>query len=186
MKLIIGLGNPGNEYKENRHNIGFMVIDKVAEKVNLDINKNKFGGLYGDGLYKNEKILLIKPQRFINLSGEVIKPYLDFYKINIDDILIISDDLDMNVGSMKLKQSGGSGGHNGLKNIELNLGTDEYKRLKIGISNDKSISTKEYVLGNFKENEKEAIEKTVEKASDICLDFIIVPFSELMNKYNKR
>lgn len=186
MKLIIGLGNPGEEYINNRHNIGFMVIDKAAKKLNIDISKSKFGGLYGEGKYKSDKVLLVKPQKFINLSGEVIKPYIDFYKLNIDDVLIISDDLDMNVGSIKLKQNGGSGGHNGLKNIELHVGHNNYKRLKIGISNDKAITTKDYVLGNFKNEEKEIIEITTERASDICVDFITMTFLELMNKYNKR
>ncbi len=186
MKLIVGLGNPGEKYTNNRHNVGFKVIDEISKRLNINVSKEKFGGLYGDGLYKEEKIILLKPMTYINLSGEVIRQYIAFYKINIDDILIISDDLDIELGGLKLKQSGGSGGHNGLKNIELHLETDNYKRLKIGISKDKTILTKDYVLGNFTENEQNIINKTIERAADICIDFITIEFMQLMNKYNTK
>ena len=141
MKLIVGLGNPGREYENTRHNIGFQTIDMYAEKLGVSITKSKFNGLYGEVMVSGEKVILLKPQSYINLSGEVIRSFVDFYKISVDDILIINDDLDLAVGTYKLKQKGSSGGHNGLKNIELHLGTQEYKRIKIGISNNKNIDT---------------------------------------------
>ena len=121
---------------------------------------------------------------FINLSGDVIKKYIDFYKINVDDLLIINDDLDMPVGKIKIKTKGSSGGHNGLKNIESNLKTSEYKRIKIGISNNKMIDTKDYVLGKFDSNDKKIINDVVNKMPDIFNDYINLSFDKLMNKYN--
>ena len=123
MKLIIGLGNPGNEYKNTRHNIGFEIIDKFAQKHNLSINKKKYNGVYEETFIYNQKVILLKPQAYMNLSGEVVKKFIDFYKIDIKEILIINDDLDLEIGKFKLKQKGSSGGHNGLKNIEQNIGT---------------------------------------------------------------
>ena len=143
MKLIVGLGNIGKEYENTRHNIGFRAIDAISKKYKFEITKNKFDGYYEKILINGEQVIFLKPAKYMNLSGEVIKKYVDFYKININDILIICDDLDQDVGKYKLKQKGSSGGHNGLKNIELHLKTQEYKRLKIGISNNKLIDTKE-------------------------------------------
>ncbi|MEI3507990.1 MAG: aminoacyl-tRNA hydrolase [Bacilli bacterium] len=137
MKLIVGLGNPGKEYENTRHNAGFRFIDSYAKAKNLSFNKEKFNGLYTDFLQNDEKIILLKPQKYMNLSGEVIKTYLDFFKIKVNNMLIIVDDLDTEVGKIKLRYKGSSGGHNGLKNIENHLKTQDYKRLKIGISNDK-------------------------------------------------
>jgi len=116
MKLIVGLGNPGIEYVGTRHNIGFMSIDTLAHSLNIEIDKNKFGGIYAKTNIGKETVILLKPQKYINLSGDVIKKYVDFFKISIDDILIISDDLDLPLGKIKIKYKGSSGGHNGLKN----------------------------------------------------------------------
>lgn len=184
MKLIVGLGNPGKEYEDTKHNMGFMAIDRYAKTKNIEINKSKFNGLYNEFNYNGEKIILLKPQMYINLSGEVIKKYVDFYKIDIDDILIISDDLDLEIGKIKLKYKGGSGGHNGLKNIELNLKTNEYKRIKIGISNNKQIDTKDYVLGRFSFENKKIIDDVISKIPQILDDYLILKFDNLMNKYN--
>jgi len=184
MKLIVGLGNPGKEYKNTRHNIGFMVIDNLAENLNITFDVIKNDALYTQTIIDGEKIILLKPQRYINLSGEVISEFINYFKIDIDDILIINDDLDIPLGSYKLKSHGSSAGHNGLKNIELHFGTAEYKRLKIGISNNKSIDTKNYVLGVFSNDDKKIVDEVVKKASEIALDFIKLDFIGLMNKYN--
>lgn len=184
MKLIVGLGNPGREYENTRHNMGFMAIDKFALNHNVKIDKAKFGGLYTDLTIKGEKVILLKPQEYINLSGEVIKKYVDFYKIDVNDILIISDDLDQDIGKLKLKYKGSSGGHNGLKNIELHLHTQEYKRIKIGISNDKSVNTKDYVLGKISKENKKVLDDITDKVVDILNDYFILSFDNLMNKYN--
>lgn len=186
MKLVVGLGNPGREYEETRHNIGFQTIDKYASKLGVSITKSKFNGLYCETLIDGEKVILLKPQSYINLSGEVIRKFVDFYKINITDILIIHDDLDLEVGIFKLKQKGSSGGHNGLKNIELHLGTQEYKRIKIGISNNKNIDTKDYVLGKLSKEEDEKLNKVKNIVLEILDDYFKVSFSDLMAKYNHR
>lgn len=185
MKLIVGLGNPGREYEKTRHNIGFMSIDEIANYNGVSFNKEKFGGIYTELNVNQEKIILLKPQRYINLSGEVIKKYVDFYKINIDDVLIISDDLDLEVGKIKLKLKGGSGGHNGLKNIELHLKTKDYKRIKIGISNNKQIDTKDYVLGKVTKEEQEKLNNIIKIMPNVFDDYLKLTFENLMNKYNK-
>lgn len=184
MKLIVGLGNPGKEYEGTKHNMGFMAIDKYAASKNIEINKSKFNGLYTEFNNNGEKIILLKPQMYINLSGDVIKKYVDFYKIDINDILIISDDLDLEIGKIKLKYKGGSGGHNGLKNIEANLKSNEYKRIKIGISNNKQIDTKDYVLGKFSPENKKIIDEIISKIPQILDDYLVLKFDNLMNKYN--
>jgi PTH1 family peptidyl-tRNA hydrolase len=186
MKLIVGLGNPGKEYDGTRHNIGFMVIDSILKKYNLNCNKKKFDGIYCETTINNEKIIFLKPQRFINLSGEVIKKYIDYFKISIEDILVIHDDLDIPVGKFKLKMSGGSAGHNGLKNIEMNIGTEEYTRLKIGISNDKAIDTKEYVLGKLSSIDKKELNEIIDMSEEIVSDYINMSFVDLMSKYNRK
>ena len=186
MKLVVGLGNPGREYEKTRHNIGFITIDNYADKLGISINKTKFNGLYGETLVNGEKVILLKPQSYINLSGEVIHKFVDFYKMSVDDILIIHDDLDLNVGVYKIKQKGSSGGHNGLKNIELHLGTQDYKRIKIGISNNKDIDTKDYVLGKLSKEESEKLSEVQKQVLSILDDYFKVSFSDLMAKYNHR
>ncbi len=186
MKLIVGLGNPGKEYENTRHNIGFQTIDLFAQKLGITISKSKFNGLYVETLIHNEKTILLKPQSYINLSGEVIRRFVDFYKIDTKDILIISDDLDLSVGTYKLKKKGSSGGHNGLKNIELHLGTQEYCRIKIGISNNKNIDTKDYVLGKISTSENELLNKVKNDIQFVLEDYFTMSFDNLMNKYNTK
>jgi PTH1 family peptidyl-tRNA hydrolase len=185
MKLIVGLGNPGNEYCNTRHNVGFMAIDYLAKNLGVDINIKWENALYTQVNINGDKVMLLKPQSYINLSGEVIAQFITYFKINKNDILVINDDLDLPVGTYKLKSHGSSAGHNGLKNIQLHLGTDEYKRLKIGISNNKDIDTKDYVLGKFSKEEKEKINDIIEVAKEILIDFVSLDFVMLMNKYNR-
>lgn len=185
MKLIVGLGNPGKEYENTRHNMGFMAIDRFALKHNVEFKKEKFGGLFTELFINSEKVILLKPQHYINLSGEVIKKYVDFYNINIDDILIISDDLDTEFGKIRLRYQGSSGGHNGLKNIEMHLKTKKYKRIKIGISNNKSIDTKDYVLGHLNKEKLNILNNTFDTVVNILDDYFVLSFDNLMNKYNK-
>ena len=184
MKLIVGLGNPGREYNNTRHNIGFMCIDSVSNYFNVKLDSNKFNGLYTQFNYDGEKIILLKPQKYMNLSGEVIKDFVNYFKIDTSDILVICDDLDTQVGSYRLRYKGSSGGHNGLKNIELNLSTNEYKRIKVGISNDKSKDTKDYVLGKFSKDELDLIKPIIDKMPNIIIDYLKLPFDNVMNKYN--
>ena len=186
MKLVVGLGNVGKEYMGTRHNVGFMAIDRIAEENQVQIDTEKFGGRYTMFRKYEEKIILLKPERFINLSGEVIKKYVDFFDIKIEDIWIICDDLDLPVGSYRLRYQGGSGGHNGLKNIELHLKTQQYKRMKIGISNNKQIDTKDYVLGKFTKEETKEMQSIFNKIPDIFDDFLKMSYDNVMNQYNKK
>lgn len=186
MKLIVGLGNPGKEYEETRHNIGFCAIDRLSSFFQIPTKMSKMQGLYGIGSYNGEKLLLLKPQKYMNLSGEVVTAFMRYFKITSDDVLIISDALDLEVGKYKLKAKGSSGGHNGLKNIELHIGTNIYKRLKIGISNDKKADTKDYVLGKFSKEEHTKIEQILENVPAICESYLTKPFDTVMNLYNKK
>lgn len=182
MKLIVGLGNPGKEYENTRHNIGFMVIDNYLKNEKF---KTKFNGMYLKKVINNEEVIFLKPLSYMNLSGEVVKKYVDYFKINLSDLLIISDDLDMPCFKIKLKYKGSSGGHNGLKNIIQNINTEEFKRLKIGISNNLNIDTKSYVLSNFNQEELEKLHKKFEITNNIINDFINLDFEKVMSKYNE-
>ena len=186
MKLIVGLGNPGKEYEQTRHNVGFLMIDYLANQNNVLINKEKFNGLYGEYFHNNEKVILLKPSKFINLSGEVISNFVNYFKINDEDILIICDDLNLKVSNYKFKYKGTSGGHNGLKNIELHLGTQNYKRLKIGISQNNLIDVRDYVLGKFSKDDYDKIQEIAHQFPLIIKDYLELPFDIVMNKYNKK
>ena len=184
MKLIVGLGNIGKEYENTRHNTGFMAIDEYAKSKNLEFNKSKFDGVYTDFIENGEKIILLKPQKYMNLSGDVIYKYLDYFKINISDLLVIYDDMDLDVGTFKIRYKGGNAGHNGLKNIESNIYTSEYKRIKIGISKNKNIDTVNYVLGKFNTEEKNKLNEVLKILPNIIDDYLKMNFDNLMNKYN--
>lgn len=187
MKLIVGLGNPGSNYNNTRHNIGFDVIDCYLKYKGIKpLWKKNFNGLFIKSKIYNEDVIFLKPQTFMNLSGNSVRKIVDYYKIDIDDILIISDDLDLNIGNYKLKKSGSCGGHNGLRDIEKKLNSDHYKRLKIGISNNKELETKDYVLGLLSKNEKKVLLNLYDKLFLILDDYFIVTFDELMNKYNQK
>jgi len=186
MKLIVGLGNPGKEYENTRHNIGFMCIDHYLETQNIKIQKEKFNGKYVKLIINNEPVIFLKPQSYMNLSGEVILKFVNFYKIDIKNLLVIYDDMDTQVGAYKLKVKGSSAGHNGLRNIELNLKTQEYKRLKIGISKNKNINAKDYVLGRIEKENMEIYNNIFKITNNIIDDFINVNFDSLMNKYNHK
>lgn len=186
MKLIVGLGNPGEEYENTRHNIGYIFIDNFADSLGIKIEKKKFNGLYAETIINGEKVILVKPLSYMNLSGEVVIKFVNFYKINIEDILVISDDLDLEVGKIRLRPQGSSGGHNGLKNIALHLNTEEFKRLRIGISNNKLIDTKDYVLGKFSKENREIIDSIKDEINSLLNDFIVMDFDKLMCKYNKK
>lgn len=186
MKLIVGLGNPGKEYENTRHNAGFRFIDEYAKSQNLIFNREKFGGMYIEFNYNGEKIILLKPYKYINLSGEVIYNFMKFYKIGIEDLLVISDDLDTPIGCIKLKFKGSSGGHNGLKNIEHHLKTNEYKRIKIGISNNKNINKINYVIGSISKTELDKLNEINKISPSLLTDYLNMSFDKLMSKYNKK
>lgn len=186
IKLVVGLGNPGKQYNNTRHNMGFMVIDEIAKRLDVFKWKERDGALYFDTYIDMARVIFMKPQKYINLSGDVMIKFVKYLDIKTEDILVVSDDLDLPIGSIKLKEKGSSGGHNGLKNIEAQLGTNEYKRIKIGISNDKEIDTKDYVLGKLNAKEKRELKKVIDMAADAVLASFHTPFNELMSKYNTR
>lgn len=187
MKLIVGLGNPGKEYDKTRHNIGFMFLDYYYNHLGLtDKWSKKFNGLYVETRINGDKVILLKPQSYMNLSGGVVKKYLDYFNINIDDLLVISDDLDLNFLNFKLKSGGSCGGHNGLRNIEDNITTSEYKRLKIGISKNKNIDTKDYVLSKFTSKDIDEINNLFSKLMVLMDDYYNLQFNDLMCKYNRK
>ncbi len=184
IKLVVGLGNPGTKYKNTRHNMGFKVLDEIAKRLEIYKWKERDGALYFDCHLDLCRVVFLKPQQFINLSGDVMIRFVNFLDIKTENIIVVSDDLDLPIGTIKLKEKGSSGGHNGLKNIESNLQTNEYKRIKIGISNDKDMDTKDYVLGKLSNEEKRKLKPVIERAADAVLYSIGHPFNDAMNKYN--
>lgn len=183
MKLVVGLGNPGKQYEKTRHNCGFRAIDFYATKNNLTF-KNKFNSLYIENVVNNEKIILVKPQTFMNLSGSAVKKFVDFYNIDLEDLIIIYDDIDFKTGIFKIKRNGSSGGHNGVKNIIDNLKTEEIQRIRIGISKNE-IPLIDYVLGKFSKEDNKIIDSILPIISDVIDDFSNKNIDKLMEKYNK-
>lgn len=187
MKLIVGLGNPGKEYANTRHNIGFSVVDNYLDYLGVADNwSKKFNGLYLKKKVFGEDVIFLKPQTYMNLSGDSVRKVMDYYNISVDDILIISDDLDLNIGNYKLKLAGSSGGHNGLKDIENKINTTQYKRLKVGISKNNDLDTKDYVLGKLSKDELNVLTKLFMELNNVLDDYFSLPFSDLMNKYNRK
>ena len=186
MKLIVGLGNPGKEYAKTRHNIGFRYLDLFVMQNKLGNFKEKFNGLYLKTTYQNTDIIFLKPLSYMNLSGEVVKKFMNYFKILPEDILVIHDDLDLSLGRIKLKENGSAGGHNGIKNIISNIQTEEFKRLKIGISKDIKMDTKDYVLAEFSLEEEKKLTSINSIIVNLLNDYFKLPFNDLMSKYNRR
>lgn len=182
MKLIVGLGNPGKEYENTRHNSGYMFVDYFAKKYNLNF-KEKMDAFYAETIICGEKVIFIKPTTFMNLSGTAVKKYVDFYKININDVLVIYDDTSFEVGKIKIKPAGSSGGHNGINDIINKLKTEEIKRVKVGISKN-PIDLSKYVLSNFNKEDKKLLDELLTKCEMLIEDFVNFEFDRLMSKYN--
>ena len=186
MKLVVGLGNKGREYENTRHNMGFMLVDRYLQYKNItDKFKEKFNAIYIETTINNEKVIFIKPMTYMNNSGIAVRAFLDFYKLNSEDILVISDDLDLDLGKFRLRRNGSSGGHNGLKSIISHLGTDNFKRLRIGISNDKD-DVINYVLSKFSKKELNEIDTMFDTLVDVLDDYFVMDFTSLMSKYNRK
>ncbi|MFX3624204.1 MAG: aminoacyl-tRNA hydrolase [Ectobacillus sp.] len=185
MKLIVGLGNPGREYELTRHNVGFLVIDELAKRWGIELNQQKFKGLYGSGVISGEKVFLLKPLTYMNLSGESIRPLMDYYRINVEDVIIMYDDLDIPVGKLRLRMKGSAGGHNGVKSAIAHLGTQEFNRIRIGIDRPKNgMKVVDYVLGRFTPEELPAVQQAIEKSADACEEWLKTPFLQVMNTFN--
>lgn len=186
MKLIVGLGNPGKEYENTRHNVGFQLLDYIAKENELSFLGNKFNGEYAEMFINDEKVILLKPLSYMNLSGGVVQKFVSFFKVDLCDILVIQDDLDMSFGRVKVVFDSSSGGHNGIKDIEKCLCSKKYARLKIGIAHDKSVETKDYVLGKFTDLEKDILLSVDKKLVNVIYDFCTMSLDRLMNKYNHK
>ncbi len=185
MYLIVGLGNPEPEYSKTRHNMGFDVINKIANKYEIELTRTKFNGIYGSGLIENEKVILLKPQTFMNLSGQSIKPFIDFYKIPLQNILVIYDDMDVEIGSIKIRKKGGPGTHNGAKSVVHELASEDFARVRVGIGKPvDEYDAIDYVIGKLDEEIYKNLEKGIQKASDACIEFLKNGIDSAMNKYN--
>ncbi len=184
MKLIIGLGNPGKQYETTRHNVGFLALDYHTKKYNLNYKvDNSFNAVS----MKTSNAIFIKPQTYMNLSGESIIKYINYYKIDIDDVLVIYDDISIPLDNIRIRTTGSAGGHNGIKNMILHLKTQDFKRVKIGVSNNSNIDLKDYVLGNFTKTEMITLEPVFSSIDDLIEDFIKdTRFDLIMNKYNRK
>ena len=186
MKLIVGLGNPGKEYEKTRHNAGFMMLDHYAKIKNLSSVKDFKNGLYYEYNNNGEKILLLKPQSYMNLSGEAVQEAMKFFRIDIKDLIVIYDDMDLPVGKVRLREKGSAGGQNGMKNIIQHVYTQEFNRIRVGIGKDPKIPTVDYVLGKIRKEDLEAFDQALEVAKDAVLYAIDHSFADTMNRYNKK
>lgn len=186
MYIIAGLGNPGRNYVGTRHNIGFDALDALASKNNIKFNKTKFKADIGEGIIGTERVILAKPQTFMNLSGESIRPLRDWYKIPDENIIIIHDDISLPLGKLRLRGKGSAGGHNGMKSIIYQLGTDIFPRLKIGVGAppDAEYDLADFVLGKFSKDEVEILAKTVVKVTDAVESIIRNGVEKTMSKFN--
>jgi PTH1 family peptidyl-tRNA hydrolase len=184
MKLIVGLGNYGKEYEGTRHNVGFMVVEKLADKLDADISKKDFKGILAKFKYKNEDIIILKPLTYMNLSGESVIQVVKYFNIDIKDIIVVFDDLDLDVGKVRLREKGGAGGHNGVKSIINVLHSEDFKRIRIGIGKSEFIKGPDYVLGRFSKEEQKQIDEAINKASDAIICYLNETFEIAMNKFN--
>ncbi|MDX8047535.1 aminoacyl-tRNA hydrolase [Gracilibacillus sp. S3-1-1] len=185
MKCIVGLGNPGTKYAQTRHNVGFMVIDKLLERNGWTLNKSKFKGHFAMENVEGEKVILLEPQTYMNLSGESLRPLMDFYNLQPEDVTVIYDDLDLPLGKVRLRQTGGHGGHNGVRSCIDQLGTKQFNRVRFGIGRPTSpITVIDYVLGKFDKDEQEILNESIERAADAMESWIKQPFPKVMNEFN--
>ena len=185
MYLIVGLGNPENEYSNTRHNMGFDTINQIAQKNNIEVNKNKFKGLYGTGIIEKQKVILLKPQTYMNLSGESIREISNFYNITPKEIIVIYDDIDIEKGNIKIRKKGGPGSHNGMKSVIENLKTTEFGRIRVGIGQPEFKSDMiNYVIGKVPEEEQKILQQGVKKAAEAIEEIIKNGIDIAMNKFN--
>ena len=186
MYLIVGLGNPENEYAHTRHNMGFDAINEVAEKNNINITNSKFKGLYETGIIQGKKVILLKPQTYMNLSGDSVIQFANFYKLNPEEIIVIYDDIDTNPGKIRIRKKGGPGTHNGMKSVVSRLNSEDFPRVRVGIGMPEfKGDLVNYVIGNITDEDYEELKKGINKASEAVASIIKDGIDMAMNKYNK-
>ena len=187
MYVIAGLGNPGREYEGTRHNVGFMTLDALADKYNIDVREKAFKGLIGKGMIEGNKVILVKPQTYMNLSGECIRQVMDYYKVDPEDILIVYDDISLAPGQLRIRAKGSAGGHNGIKSIIAHLGTQEFPRVKVGVGEKPSrMDLADYVLGHFSKEEQATMDDAVKEAADAVCEIVNVGIAQAMNDHNRK
>ena len=185
MYLIVGLGNPEPDYSKTRHNMGFDVINKIAKKYEIELTRTKFDGIYGSGIIEEEKVILLKPQTFMNLSGKSIKQFVDFYKIPLENVLVIYDDMDIEIGTIKLRKKGGPGTHNGAKSVVHELVSEDFPRIRVGIGKPMDeYDAVDYVIGKLDDETYEKLEMGINKATEAVEEFLKNGIDIAMNKYN--
>lgn len=187
MKIIVGLGNPGKNYQKTRHNIGFMVIDELLEKLDIKATKIKFNSVYGECIINSEKILLVKPQTFMNNSGTAVRDLINFFKVEPKDLIVIYDDIDIGFSDVRIRQKGSSGSHNGMKSIIHQIQSDQFPRIRIGVGKKhKEEDLANFVLTNFSKEESEDIEIAIKHAAEASLSIVEKGIDFAMNNYNRK
>ncbi|PZD94868.1 aminoacyl-tRNA hydrolase [Paenibacillus sambharensis] len=186
MKWIVGLGNPGSTYQSTRHNVGFMVVDTLAKRWGISVTQSKFKALVGEGHVQGEKVYLIKPMTYMNLSGETVRAFMDFYKAELDDFIVVYDDLDTEIGKIRLRYQGSAGGHNGIKSIIQHTGTQSFNRVRMGISRPApGVNIADYVLSPFAKSEHDQLAGMIESAADALEYALSHPYEQTMARYNR-
>ncbi|MCH4124243.1 MULTISPECIES: aminoacyl-tRNA hydrolase [Levilactobacillus] len=185
MKMIVGLGNIGPQYDGTRHNTGFMVVDAFAKEHNITLNTRKMDARFGSGVVNGEKVLLVKPTTFMNESGRAVHPIMNYFKIDVDDIMVVHDDMDLPVGRIRLRDHGSAGGHNGIKSIIAHVSTEKFKRLRVGIAHPQQHTVVDYVLGKFTTDQQPLFNQATDQAVAALDDWLAgSEFTQLMNQYN--
>ena len=186
MFVVAGLGNPGRKYEKTRHNMGFWAVDRLAEKNDIKIKKIKHKALIGDGIISGEKVLLVKPQTYMNLSGESLREIVDYYNVDLSRLLVIYDDFDIEAGSLRIRKKGSAGSHNGMKSIINQLGSQDFPRIRVGIGSGKKDDLISYVIGGVTKGEKELLEDSLTRAADAAACIVEKGIEKAMNEYNVR
>lgn len=185
MYLIVGLGNPDRQYEGTRHNVGFEVIDQLADRLFVSVEEKKFRGYYGKGVIGGQKVILLKPQTYMNLSGESVRAAADFYKIQPDHIIVVYDDVSLEVGQLRIRTKGSAGGHNGIKNIIAHLGTQEFPRVKVGVgAKPPKMDLADYVLSRFSKEDRAKMEDAFKEAAEAVEVLITDGSDRAMNRFN--
>ena len=184
VKMVVGLGNPGREYADTRHNIGFRVVDSLAQKLKIDVKKRKFAARFGRGESGDKKLILLKPWQFMNRSGSAVAKAMAFYKLSVGDLLVVSDDMALAVGAIRLRAKGSAGGHNGLADVIEKLGTDQFGRLRVGIGKSDRVDDVDYVLSRPSEKERLLLDKAAERAQEAVLCWVEHGIETAMNEFN--
>lgn len=185
MKLIVGLGNPTAKYEGTRHNVGFEVIDSLVEKYNIPLDVMKHKGIYGKGKIEGQTVILLKPMTFMNLSGESVSEVANYYKIPAEDVIVIYDDINLDVGRLRIREKGSAGGHNGIKNIIAHLGTEEFPRIRVGVGmKPPRMDLADYVLSRFSEDDQALMNQGYERACEALKLLLVDDIPQAMNKYN--